>query len=134
MQVIAERRALAQQYLDDAQVLLAAERCASAVSRAYYAAYQAMWAALGEPPRAEGWRHGAIINHFVRGYWFAPAHPATGPGLLEFLRFGLRRLYELRLNADYDALPISRASAEAAIQTVVHTLAAIDQHTQGGHG
>ena len=82
--------------------------------------------------RAEGWRHGAIINHFVRGYWFAPAHPATGPGLLESLRFGLRRLYDLRLNVDYYGLPISRASAEAAIQTVYHTLAAIDQHTPGG--
>ena len=35
----------------------------------------------------------------MRGYWFAPAHPATGPGLLESLRFGLRRLYELRLDA-----------------------------------
>ena len=53
-------------------------------------------------PRAERWRHGAIINHFVRGYWFAPAHPVTGPGLLEALRFGLRRLYELRLDVDYD--------------------------------
>ena len=131
--MIPERLSLAQQYLDDAQYLLAADRLASAVSRAYYAAYQAMWAALGDPPRAEGWRHGAIINHFVRGYWFAPTHPATGPGLLESLRFGLRRLYDLRLNVDYDALPISRASAEAAIQTVYHTLAAIDQHTQGGH-
>ena len=93
---------------------------------------QAMWAALGDPPRAEGSRHGAIINHFVRGYWFAPAHPATGPGLLEPLRFGLRRLYELRLDVDYDAVPISRASAEAGVQTVQRTLAAIDQHTQGG--
>ena len=131
--MIPERLSLAQQYLDDAQYLLAADRLASAVSRAYYAAYQAMWAALGDPPRAEGWRHGAIINHFVRGYWFAPAHPATGPGLLESLRFGLRRLYDLRLAVDYDALPISRASAEAALQTVHQTLAAIDQRTQGGH-
>jgi hypothetical protein len=103
------------------------------VSRAYYAAYQGMWAALGDPPRGERWRHGAIINHFVRGYWFAPAHPATGPGLLEALRFGLRRLYELRLDVDYDAVAISRASAEAGIQTVQRLLAAIDQRTQGGH-
>jgi uncharacterized protein (UPF0332 family) len=130
--VIPERLRLAQQYLDDAQYLLAADRRASAVARAYYAAYQAMWAALGDPPRAEGWRHGAIINHFVRGYWFAPAHPATGPGLLEALRFGLRRLYSLRLAVDYEGLPISRASAETALQTVVQTLAAIHQHTQGG--
>ena len=78
-------------------------------------------------------RDGAIINHFVRGYWFAPAHPATGPGLLAALRFGRRWLYDLRLTVDDDALPISRASAEAAIQTVHQTLATIDQHTQGGH-
>jgi len=92
-----------------------------------------MWAALDDPPRGEGWRHGAIINHFVRGYWFAPAHPATGPGLLEALRFGLRRLYELRLDVDYDAVAISRASAEAGVQTVQRLLAEIDQRTQGGH-
>jgi len=92
-----------------------------------------MWAALGDPPRGELWRHGGIINHFVRGYWFAPAHPATGPGLLEALRFGLRRLYELRLDVDYDAVAISRASAEAGIQTVQRLLAEIDQRTQGGH-
>ena len=127
-----ERLTLARQYLDDAEYLLAADRWARALARASYAAYQAMWAALGDPPRAAGWRHGAIINHFVRGSWFAPAHPATGPGLLESLRFGLRRLYDLRLAVDYDALPVSRASAEAAIQTVHQTLAAIDQHTPGG--
>lgn len=130
--MLPERLKLAQQYLDDAQYLLAADRLASAVSRAYYAAYQAMWAALDDPPHSEGWRHGAIINHFVRGYWFAPAHPVTDPGLLESLRFGLRRLYELRLDVDYDAVPISRASAEAGLQTVHRTLAEIDQRTQGG--
>ena len=56
----------------------------------------------------------------------------TGPGLLEALRFGLRQLYELRPDVDYDAVAISRASAEAGVQTVRQTLAAIDQHTQGG--
>lgn len=130
--MLPERLRLARQYLDDAQYLLAADRLASSVSRAYYAAYQAMWAVLDDPPQGEGWRHGAIINHFVRGYWFVPAHPATGPGLLEALRFGLRRLYELRLDVDYDAIPISRASAEAGLQTVHRTLAEIDQRTQGG--
>ena len=130
--MIPERLRRARHYLEDAEYLLAADRVASAVSRAYYAAYQGMWAALDDPPRGELWRHGAIINHFVRGYWFAPAHPATGPGLLESLRFGLRRLYELRLDADYDAIPISRTSAEAGMQTVYRLLAEIDQRTQGG--
>ena len=130
--MIPERRNLAHQYLEDAQYLLVADRLASAVSRAYYAAYQGMWAALGDLPRGVGWRHGAMINHFVRGYWFAPAHPATDPGLLESLRFGLRRLYALRLDVDDDAVPISRASAEAGVQTVHRLLTEIDQRTQGG--
>jgi hypothetical protein len=130
--VIPERLRLARSYLGDAEYLLAADRVASAVSRAYYAAYQGMWAALGDPPHGELWPHGAIINHFVRGYWFAPAYPATGPGLLESLRFGLRRLYELRLDVDYDAIPISRTSAEARMQTVYRLLAEIDQRTHGG--
>jgi len=116
--VIPERFRLAQQYLADAQYLLAAERLASAVSRAYYAAYQAMWAALGDPPGTGGrWRHEAIINHFVRGYWFMPTHPTTGPGLLEPLRLPLRRLYQVRLDADYDLVPVVRRGAEEAVQT-----------------
>jgi hypothetical protein len=130
--VIPERFRLAQQYLADAQYLLAAECLASAVSRAYYAAYQAMWAALGDPPGTGGrWRHEAIINHFVRGYWFMPTHPTTGPGLLEPLRLPLRRLYQVRLDADYDLVPVMRRSAEEAIQTAQQTLAAIAQHSQG---
>jgi len=33
-----------------------------------------MWAALGDPPRAPQWHHGAIINHFVRGYWLSDSN------------------------------------------------------------
>ncbi len=111
-----------------------AGRLASAVSRAYYAAYQAMWAALGDPPGPGGrWRHAAIINHFVRGYWCVPTHPPTGPGLLEPLRGPLRRLYQFRLDADYDLVPLARHSAEEAVQTAQHTLAEIAQRTEGGH-
>jgi len=117
--VIPERLGLARQYLNDAQYLLAADRLASAVSRAYYAAYHAMWAALGDPSRAEGGRHRAIINHFVRGYWCVPMHPPMVQAC--WSRFELRRLYALRLAVDYDAIPILQASAE------------IDHRTQGGH-
>ena len=67
--MIPERLRLAKQCLDDAQYFLDAGHLASAVSRAYYAAYQAMWAALGDPPGTGGrWRHAAIVDHFVRGY------------------------------------------------------------------
>jgi uncharacterized protein (UPF0332 family) len=98
--MLAERFATARKYLDDAPYLLAARRLESAVSGAYYAAYQAMWAALGEPPGGEQWRHQGIINHFVRGYRFEPAHPPTGPGFLEHLRLPLHRLYQFRIDVD----------------------------------
>jgi hypothetical protein len=131
--MIPERFRLARQYLDDAQWLLAADRLASAASRAYYAAYQAMWAVLGHPHSPGGrWRHEAIINHFVRGYWLLPTHSPTGPGLLESLRLPLRRLYQVRLDADYDLIPIARSSAEEAVQIAQETLTVIEQHTSGG--
>ena len=37
--MLSERLRLARQYLDDAEYLLAADRSASALARAYYAAY-----------------------------------------------------------------------------------------------
>jgi hypothetical protein len=130
--VIPERLRIAQQYLDDAQYFLDADRLASAVSRACYAAYQAMWAALGDPPGPGGrWRHAAIIDHFVRGYWFMPTYPPTGPGLLEPLSGPLRRLYQFRLDADYDLVPISRLHVEECVQTAQRTIIEIAQRAQG---
>jgi hypothetical protein len=130
--VLAERLVAARRYLDDARFLFAAGRLESAVSRAYYAAYQAMWAALGDPPRGGQWRYIGIISYFVRGQWFEPAHPQTGPGLLEHLRFPLHRLYQFRVDADYDLIPINATSAEECIKTAERTLAEIDQRTQRG--
>ncbi|EFK08114.1 conserved hypothetical protein [delta proteobacterium NaphS2] len=37
---------IAKAYLDDAMILVKKKRINSAASRAYYASYQAMWAAL----------------------------------------------------------------------------------------
>ena len=121
------RLMIARRYLDDARSLLLAGRLESAVSRAYYAAYQAMWAALGDPPKGEQWRHIGIISHFVRGRWFEPAYPQTGPGLLEHLRFSLHRLYQFRVDADYDLTPINTNSAEECVKTAERTIAEIEQ-------
>jgi hypothetical protein len=68
---------------------------------------------------------------FVRGYWFAPTHTLSGPSLLEHLRFPLHRLYQFRLDADYDLVPVSSASAEECVRTVQRTIAEIDQRTPG---
>ena len=44
--VTENRLNLARKYLEDAKMLLQNERWNSAIWRAYYASYQAMWAAL----------------------------------------------------------------------------------------
>jgi predicted amidohydrolase YtcJ len=74
-----------------------------------------------------------VLVDFIRGYWFAPTHPSTAPGLLEHLRGPLRRLYQFRLDADYDLIPLARHSVEEAVQTAQNTLAEIVQRTQGGY-
>src|SRR4051812_34738047 len=67
---------------------------ATSVSRSYYACFQAMWVALGDPPRGE-WRHGGLIQHFCLGRW---ANPVTLPSSLEGLYKKLLHLYHLRLD------------------------------------
>jgi uncharacterized protein (UPF0332 family) len=116
--------------LDDARHLLSVGRWASAISRAYYCGYQAMWAALGDPPQANQWRHAAIVAHFIRGYWFAPAHPKTGPGLLEPVRRPLR-LYQKRIDVDYDMKPVSHTTAARAVQIAEHVCQEIERRSGG---
>src|SRR5687767_3953354 len=113
--------------LDDARHLLHVRRWASAISWAYYCCYQAMWAALGTPTQANQWRHIAITAHFVRGYWFAPAHPRTGPGLLEPLRRPLQWLYQKRLDVDYDIRPVTHATAQRAVDIAAQVCGEIQQ-------
>ena len=47
--MIKYRLDFAKKYLDDAMELFNKKRFNSSASRAYYASYQAMWAALGDP-------------------------------------------------------------------------------------
>lgn len=125
--MIENRLNLAKQYLEDAKMLLQNERWNSAVGRAYYSSYQAMWAALGEPTEGNVWRHLAIIKHFVRGYWLLPTHPENAPGLFEYLRLPLRRLYMDRIRVDYDAIILNEVSAKNAVETVESVLKVIKE-------
>src|SRR5262245_24776361 len=121
----------ARMMLDDARHLLSVDRWASAISRAYYSSYQAMWAALGTPPQANQWRHAAIVVHFVRGYWFVPSNPMTGPGLLEPLRRPLQWLYQKRIDVDYDIKPVTQATALRAIEITEQVHQESQQHSGG---
>lgn len=90
-----------------------------------------MWAALGAPPQAHQWRHAAVIAHFVRGYWFAPAHPRTGPGLLEPLRRSLQWLYQKRIDVDYDIKPVTQTIATRAVEIAEQVCREIQQRSGG---
>jgi len=115
---VRERLEAASRYLAGAIVLREAGDYAGAISRCYYAAFQAMWAALGDPPTKRRWEHAGIIQTFVRGRWDDPAHPMTGPGRYEQLRFPLRRLYRLRLGVDYHIESATQETADWALGVV----------------
>ena len=120
-----ERIEAASRYLEGAIALVAVGDYAGAISRCYYAAYQAMWAALGEPTTRRRWEHAGIIQAFVRGRWDEPSYPMTGPGLYERFRFPLRRLYDLRLDVDYYVGSVSRETAAWALEVVKELRATI---------
>lgn len=117
----------AAQALTGARTLLGSNDFRGCVSRCYYAAYQAMWAAVGEPPTKPRWEHFGLIQTFVRGRWIDPQVSMHGPGALEAQRFALRRLYDLRLGADYRLDTVNQQDAEWAVQTVQEVFTIIEQ-------
>jgi len=129
--MIGYRLDFAKKYLVDAIELFDKKRFNSSASRTYYALYQAMWAALGDPKEGKIWRHLAIIKHFVSGYWFAPNHPKNEPGLLEDKRLPLRRLYAYRIKSDYDAIDIDQYILEGLLKVVEEVIDVIDEKGGG---
>jgi uncharacterized protein (UPF0332 family) len=103
----------AQEHRQAAEHALAQQLYRASVSRSYYACFQAMWVALGDPPRGR-WEHGGIVKSFCRGQW---ADPVIIPTSLAPLRKRLLNLYELRLDADYRAMPVTPEEAQAGIDT-----------------
>jgi uncharacterized protein (UPF0332 family) len=111
------RLGAARQALAGAKTLLDSGDFRGCVSRCYYAAYQAMWAAIGDPEKKPRWEHFGIVKTFVRGRWFDTQVGMRGPGVFEAQRFSLRRLYDLRLGADYRLDDLTQREAQWAIQT-----------------
>ncbi len=91
---------------------------------AYYAAFQPMWVALGEPPLGE-WRHVGITRRFCHGRW---ADPPLVPTSLAALYKRLLALYELRLDAHYRAQPIPAEQAQQGLDTAAEVMRLIEQH------
>ena len=123
----------ARQALTGAKVLLANEDFRGCVSRCYYAAYQAMWAAVGEPEKKPRWEHFGLIKTFVRGNWVDFRAGRKGPGLFERQRFALRRLYDLRLGADYRLDEITQREAQWAVDAA-HEIIVLVERKGNQHG
>jgi uncharacterized protein (UPF0332 family) len=121
----ARRWVNAQQKLQAAQLCYDHQLYGESVTRSYYACYQAMWAAVGEPPLGL-WRHGGLINEFCRGRWTTPT---LLPTALVELRKKLDALYRFRVAVDYAAASASSAQADFGLDVVEETLQTITPHT-----
>jgi uncharacterized protein (UPF0332 family) len=94
------------------------------VGLAYYACFQAMWVALGEPPSGE-WRHVGITRRFCHGQW---ADPPLIPTSLAPLHKRLLALYELRLDAHYRARPVPPQQAQQGLDTAAEVIRRVQEH------
>jgi hypothetical protein len=96
----------------------------TSASRSYYACFQAIWVALGDPPLGT-WKHGGLMQTFCRGQW---ADPVLLPTSLATLYKRLLALYDLRLDADYRALPIDPIKAQEGLNTIAEVFQLITRH------
>jgi uncharacterized protein (UPF0332 family) len=114
---------MAKENFQAAKVCFENDLYGASVTRSYYAVYQAMWVAVGNPPTGR-WRHHGLIHHFCWGQWTQPPSPVTR--FAGYLR-RLRALYDQRTDADYIALPISRAKAEDGLKLAKEILEIVAQ-------
>jgi uncharacterized protein (UPF0332 family) len=120
----ARRWAKAKEKLQAAQLCYDHQLYGESATRSYYACYQAMWAAVGDPTLGL-WRHGGLINEFCRGRW---ATPILLPTALAGLRKKLEALYRLRIAVDYAADSVSPAEAESGLDVVREVFRMITHH------
>ena len=119
----ARRWPTAQENQTAAQQALLQGFAGTSASRSYYACFQAMWVAVGDPLLGE-WKHGRLMQTFCRGQW---ADPIMLPTSLAALYKRLLALYDLRLDADYRALPIDPAKAQEGLNTAAEVFQLITQ-------
>lgn len=115
-----------QELFQAADAALKQGRYRACAALAYYACYQAMWVALGDPS-LEAWRHIGIARRFCSGQW---ANPPIEPRSLAPLYKRLLALYELRLDAHYRALPISHQQSRQGGDTAAEVIHLVQQHKE----
>jgi uncharacterized protein (UPF0332 family) len=86
------------------------------VTRSYYAVFLAMWVALDDPPRGY-WEHRGINKPFALGQWQTPPRPVE-----RAMVKAIRRLYEDRLDADYQAVRLTALESAGGLTTAKQVL------------
>ncbi|MGE0820740.1 MAG: hypothetical protein AB7P18_01370 [Candidatus Binatia bacterium] len=114
----------AQELYEAAKAALQQHQYRACVGLAYYACFQVMWVALGDPP-AGAWRHVGITRRFCHGQW---TDPPLLPTSLALVHTRLLTLYELRLDAHYRAQPIPPSQAQLGLETVTEVMQLVQQH------
>lgn len=106
--------------LEAARALIAADHVSVAASRAYYAMFYAATAAL----LSEGKRftkHAAVIGEFNRTF--------VRPGILKPDMFkALQRAFDLRSEGDYELLAVEREEAQSVIEDAARFIEQIKGH------
>lgn len=115
------RFAKAGRFLQASELLVNHGHLDAAPGRAYYAAYRATIALLviggvGAPPNGR-WSHGVVQNQLRRLAGDAPARR-------------LRSLYEERIVADYTMANVTKARAQAAVETARMIIAQVEQRPE----
>jgi uncharacterized protein (UPF0332 family) len=121
---VEELLAMARQDLQDAEFLLERGSTKSAVSRAYYAMFNAAQAALLSKGVTRS-RHSGVRATF--GYFF------VRPGLVpQYLHNAFERAYDLRLVADYSPILVSGEEAQRVVADAHSFLAAVEELLKTG--
>jgi uncharacterized protein (UPF0332 family) len=114
----------AQELYQAAADAFAQRRYRACAALAYYACFQAMWMAFGDPPLGQ-WRHVGITRRFCHDQW---AEPPIAPTSLATLYVRLLALYTLRLDAHYRARPIRPQQAQDGLETAAEVIRLVQQY------
>ncbi len=112
----------AKEHLKSAEILLREEQYRDVASRAYYAAFSAMFAYVGQPPRGQ-WNHYGLRGVFIRRLGEA-GMPVKN---CRTLRSNLRDLHDTRIDADYSTTEIDESTASNALEIAREVISIVER-------
>ena len=117
----------ARESLASARADVRGKRYNSAANRAYYAAFQAAVAALiaNDIRATKGWEHHFVANQFSgKLVWRRKVFSAE-------LKSTLARLFDVRIEADYEPDPVSATKSERAVRIAERFVVSVEETLAG---